>query len=312
MSNWTQTPEAILRRLDWTVIRRLDGMLHGDYRSLFCGFGMELADLREYVYHDDVRLIDWNVTARLQTPYVRVYREERSLSAWFLLDLSPSIDFGSQERSKQHVALELVTVLARLLSRHGNRVGAMFYGSKVDTIIPARSGRLHILSLLRRMMTHANALQPAPTRLTDLLSAASHTISQRALVFVVSDFISHPGWEKPLAQLAQRHEVIVVRIVDPLELAMPDLGLITMQDSETGEQLFVDTHDAKFQRRFAIAAIRREEELRKKFQHAQTDALELATDDDLIDALLRFSTLRSYRRRARAGSTGLARDKARS
>ena len=116
--------ESILRRLEWTVIRRLDGLLHGDYQTLFRGFGLDLADLREYQYHDDVRYIDWNVTARLQTPYVRVYNEDREVTAWFLLDLSPSVDFGAQVK-KRSVSAEFVTVLARLLTRHGNRVGAL-------------------------------------------------------------------------------------------------------------------------------------------------------------------------------------------
>src|SRR5438445_13693062 len=128
MSGPLGNPEQVLRRLEWTVIRRLDGLLHGDYRTLFRGFGLDLADLREYQYHDDVRYIDWNVTARLQTPYVREYNEDREVTAWFLLDLSPSVDFGSQDIKKRAVSTELVAVLARLLSRHGNRVGAMFYG----------------------------------------------------------------------------------------------------------------------------------------------------------------------------------------
>jgi uncharacterized protein (DUF58 family) len=134
MSEWTPTPDAILRRLEWTVIRRLDGLLHGDYRTLFRGFGVDLADLREYEYHDDVRHIDWNVTARLQTPYVRVTTRNASPPG---SDLSPSIDFGSQSVNKRAVATELVTVLARMLTRHGNRVGALFYGDSVDTVIPA-------------------------------------------------------------------------------------------------------------------------------------------------------------------------------
>src|SRR6202790_47776 len=127
MSEWAQTPEAILRRLEWTVLRRLDGLLYGDYRTLFRGFGVDLADLREYQFHDDVRHIDWNVTARLQTPYVRQYNEEREVMAWFLLDLSPSVDFGSGEANKRSILTEFVTVLARLFTRHGNRVGVLFY-----------------------------------------------------------------------------------------------------------------------------------------------------------------------------------------
>src|SRR5213596_1030813 len=131
--------ENVLKRLEWTVIRRLDGLLQGDYRTLLRGAGLDLADLREYQHHDDVRHIDWNVTARLQTPYVRQFTEDRELNAWFLLDLSGSIDFGSQERTKRTVSAEFVTVLARILTRHGNRVGALFYGNQVDAVLPARS-----------------------------------------------------------------------------------------------------------------------------------------------------------------------------
>jgi len=141
MSEWAQTPEAILRRLEWTVLRRLDGLLYGDYRTLFRGFGVDLADLREYQYHDDVRHIDWNVTARLQTPYVRVYNEERELTAWFLLDLSPSVDFGSQKIKKRAVATELVAVLARAFSRHGNRIGhgAGYYDMTINRLRSMKS-----------------------------------------------------------------------------------------------------------------------------------------------------------------------------
>jgi uncharacterized protein (DUF58 family) len=153
MSESARTPENVLRRLEWTVIRRLDGLLHGDYRTLFRGSGLDLADLREYQYHDDVRHIDWNVTARLQIPYVREYNEEREVAAWFLLDLSPSVDFGSTRVRKKAVAIDFVAVLARLLTRHGNRVGAMFYGGKVDTVIPVGSGRRHVLHIMHGIST---------------------------------------------------------------------------------------------------------------------------------------------------------------
>src|SRR5688500_16186785 len=139
-----RSPEAVLRRLEWTVIRRLDGLLHGDYRTLFRGYGLDLADLREYQYGDDVRHIDWNVTARLQVPYVREYHEDREITAWFLLDLSPSVDFGSHMVRKRGVSESFVAVVARLLTRNGNRVGAMLYGRDVDAVIPAGSGRRHV------------------------------------------------------------------------------------------------------------------------------------------------------------------------
>ena len=296
----TSGAENILRRLEWTVIRRLDGLLHGDYQTLFRGFGLDLADLREYQYHDDVRYIDWNVTARLMTPYVRVYNEDREVTAWFLLDLSPSVDFGSHEK-KQSVSTDFVTVLARLLTRHGNRVGALFYSDKVDTVIPARSGRRHALHVLYKMLSRPESTRSGATDLRVLLQTAFRVMQRRSLVFVVSDFISTPGWSKPLAHLAQRHEVIAVRLYDPLEMELPDLGLLIMRDAETGEQLFVDTHDRAFRTRFAVLAERREKELRSAFQQAGVDALELSTNDDLVGAILRFADLRKRRSQLAAG-----------
>ena len=222
----TAGAENILRRLEWTVLRRLDGLLHGNYQTLFRGFGLDLADLREYQYYDDVRYIDWNVTARLQTPYVRVYNEDREVMAWFLLDLSPSVEFGARVK-KRSVSTEFVTVLTRLLTRHGNRVGALFYGDSVDTVIPARSGRRHALHILHRILSRPETSRSAATNLGDFLQTALRVMQRRSLVFIVSDFISTPGWAKPLANLTQRHEVIAVRLYDPLEMELPDLGLIS-------------------------------------------------------------------------------------
>ena len=301
MSESPRDPERILRRLEWTVIRRLDGALHGNYRTLFRGFGLDLADLREYQYHDDVRHIDWNVTARLQTPYVRVFNEDREITAWFLLDLSPSMEFGSREMKKRSVSTEFVAVLARLLTRHGNRVGALLYGDSVDTVIPARAGRRHVLHLLHRMLSRPERPQSAATNLRDFLQAAFRLIPRRSLVFIVSDFISAPGWPEPLAHLAQRHEILAVRLYDPLEMDLPDLGLLVVQDAETAEQVFVDTHNRAFRKRFAAAAERREKALRAAFGGAGVDALELSTDDDLADTILRFADLRKRRSQLTGG-----------
>jgi uncharacterized protein (DUF58 family) len=293
-------PEAILRRLEWTVLKRLDGALHGDYRTLFRGAGLDLADLREYQYNDDVRHIDWNVTARLQVPYVREYHEDRELAAWFLVDMSASVDFGSSGASKQSLAAEFVTVLARVLTRRGNRVGLLRYGTRVDKVIAPRSGRRHVLHLL------ANLLQPpggAPkaTDLGEMLLHALRMMRRRSLVFLVSDFISAPGWAPWLARLAQRHEVIAIRLYDPLEMRLPDIGGVLMQDAETGEQIWVDTHDAGFRRRFAAAADRREQALRKALADAGVDTLELSTGDDLTSSILRFADLRKRRAQLACG-----------
>jgi uncharacterized protein (DUF58 family) len=296
-------PEGILRRVEWTVIRRLDGLLQGDYRTLFRAFGLDLADLREYQFHDDVRHIDWNVTARLQVPHVREYYADREVTAWFLLDLSGSVDFGSRKVRKRMLSVELVAVLGRLLTRQGNRIGAILYSDRVDSVIPARTGRRQVLHLLDRMLQPGSGRRGAETDLRELMERAQATIKRRSVVFVVSDFISRPGWNRGLALLARRHEIVAVRLYDPLEMELPDLGLIVMQDAETGEQLFVDTHDAGFRRRFAEAAGRREAALRSALAEAGVDCLELATDDDLVEALLRFTALRKRRSQLAAGVT---------
>src|SRR5688572_4077107 len=300
MSKSPRRADQLLRRLEWTVIRRLDGMLHGDYRTLFRGTGLDLADLREYQYHDDVRHIDWNVTARLQTPYVREYHEDREVTAWFLLDLSPSIDFGSDTK-KRTLSTEFITVIARLLTRQGNRVGALFYGDQVDTVIPAKGGRRHVLALLHRLLSRPELPRSEGTDLRAFLRSAYGVMPRRSLVFIVSDFFSQPGWAEPLAHLAQRHEVVAVRLYDPLERELPDMGMLVMQDAETGEQLFVDTHDKSFRKRFASVAERRERELRQALARAGVDCLELATDGDLVDAVMRFADLRKRRSRLAGG-----------
>ena len=294
--------EQLLRRLEWTVIRRLDGLLQGDYRTLFRGAGVDLADLREYQHHDDVRHIDWNVTARLQQPYVRQFIEDRDLSAWFLLDLSGSVDFGSGDVTNLAISVGFVATLARVITRHGNRVGALMYGSKVDTVLPPRSSRLHVLELLQRMRApRPRAAGDSGTSLVDLLKTADSTIKRRGLVFVVSDFISQPGWERALGRLAQRHDVVAVRLWDPLEMALPDVGLVTVEDAESGEQLFVDASDPGFRERFEAIALDQENALLSSLADSGADVVELATDDDLLSALLRFADLRRQRARLKTG-----------
>ena len=289
------TPERILLRLDWQVVRRLDGLLQGDYRSLFYGYGVDFADLREYQPGDDIRYIDWNVTARMDTPYIRQYAEDREISGWFLLDLSPSMDFGTVQSLKRTVLIDFVATLAHLLTRHGNRVGAILYGSRVEHAIPAAGGRIQVLRIVNDLLRQPQ-LPTAPfTDLTALLGAGLHAIKRRSLVFVISDFISAPGWERTLNLLTRRHEVIAIRLWDPREMELPDIGTIIMEDAETGEQLYVDTGDKKFRRRFQEAAQRREAALNEAFQRAGVDALSLSTEDDLVRAIVRFADLRRRR-----------------
>jgi uncharacterized protein (DUF58 family) len=291
------TPESILQRLDFKVIRRLDGLLQGDYRSLFYGYGIDFADLREYQPEDDIRYIDWNVTARMDTLYVRQYIEDRDITAWFLLDLSPSVDFGTVESLKRTVLIDFVSTFARLLTRHGNRVGAIFYGNGIQRIVPAHGGRNQVLRLINDLLKQPYLPRTAFTDLTPLLAGAMHSIKQRSLVFIISDFISAPGWERALSFLNKRHEVLAIRLWDQAEVELPDIGLIVMEDAETGEQLYVDTRDKGFRQRYKAAAEQRETELSRTFQRAGVDMVSLSTDEDLVRAIVRFATIRQKRRK---------------
>ena len=295
-------PERTLRRIEWTVLRRLDGLLQGDYRTLFRGQGVDLAELREYTPEDDVRHIDWNVTARMDVPYVRTYHEDRELAAQFLLDLSPSVDFGTARREKGALLVEFVGVLARLLSRQGNRIGAVLYGDRVERVVPARSGRLQVLRILNHLRHRPRLARSKVTSLATLLEAGLRTLTRRSLVFVVSDFISAPGWEHTLGMLGRRHEVLAIRLVDPREQELPDIGSVVLEDAETGEQLVVDTRDGGFRRRFTEAARKRESALGATFARARVDVLTVSTAEDLVPQIVRFAAERRQRARLRAGA----------
>ena len=293
-----QISEGILKRLDMPVMRRLEGLLQGNYKSASRGDGLDLADLREYQFHDDVRRMDWNATARQGIPYVREYLEDREIPVWLLLDMSPSMRFEGVSVSKHAVLTEFATLICRLMLSRGNRAGAMIFSGRVDRTIPARGGRLQLLQILNAISQHRPT--QAATDLKQVLKDAGHVIRRRSLVFVVSDFISAEGWEKSLTTLAMRHDVVAVRLVDPLELRMPDLGFMTFQDAESGEQLFVDTNSRAFQERFAALADARETALRGFFQKAGVDVLELATQDEVMDALLHFADMRKQSQRRSA------------
>ncbi|GAB3873219.1 DUF58 domain-containing protein [Terrabacter terrigena] len=335
----TLSAEQLLRRLEWRVVRRLDGRLQGDYRSLFRGSGLDFTDLREYEPGDDLRHIEWNVTARLDTPYVREFVEDRELTAWLLLDHSASMGFGPVARQKHLVLAEVATTLAHVLTRGGSRVGAIVMDTGVDAVIPPASGRMQVLRiaqlLLDRRESRSAADDPVPTsgwlasrrsrtgpgrdvsptrsrrskgdqhkgddrRVTDLsllLTAAAGIARRRGLVLVVSDFISTDGWEKPLARLARRHEVVAIQVVDPRESELPDAGGVYVEDAETGEQIFVDTSDASFRARLAAAADARQADLEARARRAGVDLHRIRTDDDLVRSLMRISDLRRRRRR---------------
>jgi uncharacterized protein (DUF58 family) len=293
----TSPPDRLLRRLEWQVVRRLDGRLQGGYRTVFRGTGIEFTGLREYTPDDDVRHIDWNVTARLDEPYVRQYTEDRELTAWLVLDRSASMRFGAAPQGKDSVLAELAICLGRLFTLAGNRVGAILYDNRFQRVIPPRTGRTHILYLTRELTRPAAAgTDGRTTDLAAMLHLAAATVRRRSLVFVISDFIGDADWQPALTRLAQRHEVVTIRVVDRLELELPDLGLVVVEDAETGEQLFADTGDPLFQQRFRAEVDARERAVGSSMRRAGVTAHRIGTDQDLTEALIDM-VRRSSRRR---------------
>ena len=322
------TPERILRRLEWQVIRRLDGRLQGDYRTVFRGTGVDVVDLREYQPGDDLRHIDWNVTARTDIPHVREYLEDRELTAWLLLDRSPSMRFGPIERRKHVVLTELAATVAQLLSRGGNRIGAVLFDTKVDEVVAPASGRNQVLRILSRLLqapgldasagttARGSSARRTPARGTAARQATARQITdrqttalavplratlgiarRRSLIVIISDFITEPGWEQALAQLAHRHDVVAIQVVDRREFELPAVGMIYVEDAETGEQIFVDSNDPAFQQRLRAAADERQATLTATTRTAGVDLFTVSTDEDLVRALARIAELRRRRRR---------------
>jgi uncharacterized protein (DUF58 family) len=293
----TSAADRLLRRLEWQVVRRLDGRLQGAYRTVWHGAGTDFTDLRSYTPEDDVRHIDWNVTARLDEPFVRQYTEDREMTAWLVLDRSASMAFGPAGHGKDSVSAELVVALARLLSQGGNRVGAILYDNSAHQVIPPRAGRDQILRLAHELTRPQPAAPPGRTTdLTAMLQlAAATTAVRRSLVFVVSDFIGESGWDRALARLTHRHEVVAVRIVDPAEEDLPDVGLVLVEDAETGEQLLIDTSDPLLRGRLAAQVGAREDEVAEGMRRAGVRPHRITTDQDLLRALVDL-VLRSGRR----------------
>ena len=296
-------PEALLRRIDWEIVGRLHGRLQGNYRSGALGDGLDVADLRAYQVDDDVRRIDWNVTARMSEPFVRQYDEDREVTAWFVIDRSASMKFGHSERTKEVVAAELVAALARIFTFGGNRVGAVLWNNGATRVISPRADRTHLLHLISHLITDPGAdhdpteSPPSGGDLSDLLFAGSAAARRRSMVFVVSDFLAAPGWETAMRRLATRHDVVALRIVDSQEQVLPDAGFVVVQDAETGEQMTIDTSDRKFRERFAEAAQQREAQLAQAAIRSGIELYPVSTDADLTKELVAMAASRKERAR---------------
>jgi uncharacterized protein (DUF58 family) len=287
------TPERLLRHLQWRVVRRLEGRLQGDFRTLLQGNGTDLLGLRLYEWGDDVRHIDWNVTARMDELYVREYAEDRDLTAWLLLDRSRSMAFGAADRTKELVLAELAGVFGQLLVRGGNRIGTIVYDGDGTFLIPPAQGRAQVLRLLERLLQPVSGGKA--TDLSVLLEAAARVARRRSLVVLISDFISQPGWERPLVRLTERHELVAVQMVDPREYELPDAGLLFAEDAETGEQLLVDSSDPELRRRLRALAVERDDAIRHATMAARADLHVVSTADDLLDAFTRMAARRASR-----------------
>ena len=285
-----RTPEErLLVSLEWRIVRRLDGRLTGGYRTAHRGTGTDLVGLREYTEGDDARHIDWNVTARLNEPQLRVFTEDRELTVWLVLDRSASMTVGAPGRGKDDMLSELALVLARLFGRGGNRVGALLYDTGVVRIVPAGTGRRHALRIgaeLTRTPDPGRGQYTGTTDLAAMLDAAAKLARRRALIVVISDFIGDGDWGRSLLRLVPRHEVVALRVIDAADDELPNLGLVVVEDAETGEQLVIDSGDPLLRARLRAGVEERDARLDAGMRRAGVPIHRIGTDADLATALI--------------------------
>lgn len=295
------TTREVLRRLDLEVTRRLDGLLHGDHRGLVPGHGSELGETRAYQLGDDVRRIDWNVTARLQRPFIRQTIAERELESWLVVDTGARMNFGTALCKKRDLALSASAALGFLTARDGNRIGAILAGSGPASVIPAKGTKKHTLRMLTEIHEAPHEDAGGVTDLTDALKRVSGIARRRGLVAIVSDFRVQDGWLDVVRVLAQRHDVLAIEVVDPLERRLPNVGLIAVVDPATGTATELATHKPKVRQAYADAADARSAHIAAELQAARVDHLVLHTDRPWLDDLVQFIAARRHRLGARAG-----------
>ncbi|MDN4481958.1 DUF58 domain-containing protein [Demequina lignilytica] len=293
-------PERLLARLEWTVLRRLDGRLLGAHRSLARGHGIDVASVRPYVPGDDARHMDWAVTARLDEPHVRRHEEDREVTAWLVIDSSASMRFGAAERDKSALTAELATAITRLLTSGGDRAGAILYDGGQARVLPARSGRDQALLVARAVTDAPDPRHGGETDLAAMLRLAATSVRRRSLIVVLSDLLGAEDWERDLRRLTHRHEVVVIRITDPVEDELPELGTIALEDAETGEQLLVDASDPAFRARYAQEVAARDAALRTAVRRAGAEGHSASTAEDLVSILVRVVESARWRQGRRA------------
>jgi len=284
-----------MRRSRWPVLRRLGFHPGGDEASRFRGVGIEYSDVREYQAGDDPRSIEWNITARSDRPYVRESLPDRGLDAWMLIDVTRSLDWGTARCLKRQLGLEFAATVGQLLVARGNRVGALLFDERVRAIVPPLSGRTALLRLIARVERESQN----PGSATDLrraLTEAGRLIRRPSLLIVITDFMTADGWQKPLSSLSIRHEVIAAWVTDPREREIPDVGVVTFEDPENGQQILVDTGNAHLRLRFENAADAQRDAIRADLQRARVAIAELTTVAELVPQLVRFIKQREAQR----------------
>jgi uncharacterized protein (DUF58 family) len=298
--------DQLLRRSRWPVLRRLGFHPGGDERSSLRGAGLEYSDVREYQAGDDPRTIEWNITARSDRPFVRESLPERGLDAWLLVDITRSLDWGTARCLKRQLAIEFSAVVGQLLIGRGNRVGALLFDDRVRSIIPPSAGRTALLQLIARMERAADGQNvPSPsgggrggggTDLGRALTEAGRLIRRPSMMVLISDFMTPGGWQQPLTALAIRHEVVAAWITDPREREIPDVGVVTFEDPESGEQILVDTRSAHLRARFQEAAKAQRATIRTDLLRARAAVAELSTAAEIVPQLVAFIKQREAQR----------------
>jgi len=289
-------PLALLRGVELTIRRRIDGMLVGDHRAAALGEGTELAQVRPYQLGDDVRLIDWNVTARTSEPHVREHVAERALATWLLLDTSASMTFGTADRRKWDVAEGVALAVGHFATRRGNRLGVATFGDREPVAAPPRHGSLGLRSLLLALRREPDLEQHGTTSLGDALTRASKLVRQRAVIVLVSDFRGPRDWRGPLLRLSARHDVVAVEIRDPREGELPDVGDLWFVDPESGRTVRADTRSRRLRDEFRADAAAEREELARELRGVGVPHLVLSTSGDWLKTLVGFLSLERRRR----------------
>jgi len=292
-----------LRRVRWPILKRLGFHAWGDERSSVRGPGVEYAESREYEFGEDARTIDWNLSARSDRIYVRESHPDRGLDAWLIVDASASLDWGTALMLKREAAIDMASAASSLIARHGSRVGAIVFDANVRRILPpvaGRRGRLHLVGSLDADLSSAPT--GAATALAAALWQAVKVIRRPGLLIVISDFLAAGGWQRPMAVLGHRHELVAARVVDPAEMSVPDIGVVTFEDPETGRQLHVDTSDRRLRERFQLAAIEQSLRISTDLKRAHAVQFEITTAQPFLPQLTEYLRRRSAEVSRRGGA----------